>query len=160
MQNLPPLLKILPHLLPRNLDNSHILNRSRDLNPGVEIAVDGIFQQLSQHAAEGFAAASLGDHAFALDHAAQSGDGADLVADGGLDGVEELGGGDCGGGVRGCREGDEGEGEVAFESVGDADDAAFGDGGVGGDGLLDRAWERLVLWQVAVVGKKAATCLC
>lgn len=31
------------------------------------------------------------------------------------------------------------EGEVAFESVGDTDYAAFGDAGVGGDGLLDGA---------------------
>ena len=28
---------------------------------------------------------------------------------------------------------------MAFEGVGDADDAAFGDGGVGGDGLFDGA---------------------
>lgn len=41
--------------------------------------------------------------------------------------------------MRGGGEGDEGEGEVAFEGVGDADDAAFCDGGVGGYGLFDRA---------------------
>lgn len=38
----------------------------------------------------------------------------------------------CGGGER-----NECEGEVAFEGVGDADYAAFGDCGVRGDGLFD-----------------------
>ena len=74
-----------------------------------------------------------------MDHAAEGGDGPDLVADELLDFCEEGGGGDGAGGVGGGREGDEGEGEVAFETVGDADDAAFGDGGVGGDGLFDGA---------------------
>ena len=41
--------------------------------------------------------------------------------------------------MRGRGERDEGEGEVAFEGVGDADDAAFGDEGGGGDGLFDCA---------------------
>ena len=47
-----------------------------------------------------------------------------------------MGGEDVGGGVAG---GDEGEGEVAFHRVGDADDAGFSDGGVGEDGLFDCA---------------------
>lgn len=40
----------------------------------------------------------------------------------------------------GCGEGDEGEWEVAFEGVRDANDAAFGDAGVRGDSLFDRTY--------------------
>jgi hypothetical protein len=58
-----------------------------------------------------------------------------------LDFTEELVGGDGGGRVIGSGEGDEGEWEVAFECVWYANDAAFGDGGVGGDGLLDRTYQ-------------------
>jgi hypothetical protein len=50
-------------------------------------------------------------------------------------GKEEVGR-DGGGGVIGVGERYEGEGEVAFEGVGDADDAAFCDSAVGGDGLF------------------------
>jgi len=57
-----------------------------------------------------------------------------------LDFAEELVGGDGGGRVIGCGEGDEGEWKVTFECVGYANDAAFGDGGVRGDGLLDRTY--------------------
>jgi hypothetical protein len=72
-----------------------------------------------------------------LDHAAERGNGADLRADKLLYFGEELVGGDGGGGVVGCGESYEGEWEVAFECVWDANDAAFGDGGVGGDSLFD-----------------------
>jgi hypothetical protein len=74
-----------------------------------------------------------------LDHAAQRGNGADLGADQLLHFGVELLGGDGGGWVVGCRESDEGEGEVAFEFIWDANDAALCDRRVGGDGLLDGA---------------------
>jgi len=58
-----------------------------------------------------------------------------------LDFAEELVGGDGGGRVIGRGEGNEGEWEVAFECVRHANDAAFSDDGVGGDGLLDRPYQ-------------------
>jgi hypothetical protein len=130
------LLEILPNLIPTNLHDTGVLNRSRDLHLLIELAMHRVLDQLSQDAAERLARARLGDHAFALDHTAQGGDGADLRAYEILHFSEELVGGDGGGGVVGGGERYEGEGEVAFEGVGDADDAAFCDGGVGGDGLF------------------------
>ena len=101
-----------------------------------------VLHQRTQHPTQGFPAAGFGDHTAALHDAAEGGDGADLVADEGLDGGGEGGGGDRAGGVGlggVVGEGDEGEGEVAFEGVGDGHDTAFDDGGVSGDCLFDGA---------------------
>jgi hypothetical protein len=76
-----------------------------------------------------------------LDDAPQRGDGTDLFPDESLDLMRDIFGGDGGGGVRRGRERDEGKGELALEGVGDADDAGFGDEGMGGDGLLDATYE-------------------
>lgn len=46
----------------------------------------------------------------------------------------------------------EGEGEVAFEGIGDANDAAFCDGGVGGDGLFYGACDDQVSFFESKVG--------
>jgi hypothetical protein len=51
----------------------------------------------------------------------------------------------------------EGEGEVAFEGIGDANDAAFCDGGVGGDGLLYGACDGQVSFFESKVGS-SKTC--
>jgi hypothetical protein len=48
------------------------------------------------------------------------------------------------------RERDEGEREVAFESVRYANNAAFGDVGMGGDGLLDRTYQIMSIRSKAV----------
>lgn len=130
---LPGLAKIPPHPLPRNLDNPNILHRRRHIHHLVHLPMHRILHQLPQHPAQRLAGPRLGDHAPALNHAAQRGDGADLVADERLDLGQEL---RVGNGLGG---GDKGEGEVAFECVGDADDAGFGDERVGGDGLLEGA---------------------
>lgn len=99
-----------------------------------------------------------------MHHSPQGGDGADLLADVLLDLFEEVGRGDGGGGVCGGGDGNEGEGEVAFEGVGDADDAAFGNGRVGGDGLFDGAWGggcinscSFVVWSKGKEGRRTST---
>ena len=74
-----------------------------------------------------------------MDHAAKGGDGANLLADELLDFFEEIVGWDGGVGVVRRGEGDEGKGEMAFERVGNADNTAFGNGRMGGDGLFDGA---------------------
>lgn len=142
-----------------------ILDGGGDLNGLGEVGVHGVLEQLAQHAAQRLAGPRLGDHAFALDHAAEGRDGADLRAYEMLYFGEELGRGDGGGRVVGGGEGDEGEGEVAFEgcvegggslviglvkagdgeiplgtlTVRDAYYAAFCDLRVGRNGLLDCA---------------------
>jgi hypothetical protein len=75
-----------------------------------------------------------------LNHSTERSDGADLGAHELLHFGEELVGGNSGGGVVSCGEGNEGEWEMAFECVWDADDAAFGDGRVGRDSLFDGAY--------------------
>ena len=140
MQLRPFLLEILSHLLPRHLHDARILHRRRHLHLLRKLAMHRILHQLPQHPPQRLAAPSLGDHAFALHHPPKGGDGADLLADVLLDLFVEVGGGDGGRGVGRGGEGYEGEGEVAFEGVGDADDAALGNGRVGGDGLFDGAW--------------------
>jgi hypothetical protein len=50
-------------------------------------------------------------------------------------------------------EGDEGEREVAFECVGHANDAAFGNGGMRGDGLLDRTYQIMSI-RLKAVGQR------
>ena len=130
---LPGLAKIPPHPLPRNLDNPNILDRRRHINRLVHLPMHRILHQLPQHPAQRLARPCLGDHAPALNHAAQRGDGADLAADKLLDLGQEL---RVGNGLGG---GDKGEGEVAFKGIGNADDTGFGDERVGGDGLLEGA---------------------
>ncbi|KFY88928.1 hypothetical protein V500_06040 [Pseudogymnoascus sp. VKM F-4518 (FW-2643)] len=96
-----------------------------------------ILQQLPQDPPQRLARARLGDHILPLDRASEGCNRADLGAYQALDLGEDRRGGRGGGGVSGRGERDECEGEVALEGVGDADDAAFGDEGGGGDGLFD-----------------------
>lgn len=110
-------LKILPNTLPRNVHNLDILNSRRDIDRGIKLTLNSMFDQLAQDTAEGLPAPRFGDHAAALDHAAQGGDGADLFADEGVDFVEKVRVRCCGEWtiVCACRAWlDEGEGEVAL----------------------------------------------
>ncbi len=74
-----------------------------------------------------------------MDDSAKGCDSADLRSDKFLNFAEELIRGNRGWRMVGGREGDEGEGEVAFEGVGDAYDATLGYTRMGGDGLFDGA---------------------
>lgn len=140
MQAPPFLFEVLRDLLPRHLHNSSIFHRRRDLHLFIKVSMHCILDQLPQHPPQRLSRPSFGNHAFALDHAAKRGNGADLGTDKLLYFCEKLVRGDGGGRVVGCGESNEGKWEVAFQFVWDADDAAFGDGGVGGDSLFDRPY--------------------
>lgn len=132
------LMPILPNLLSRHIHHARILHCRGDVDLLIELVMDRVFQQLAQDSPQSLARARLGDHALAPNHPAQRGDGANLGADKLLDFLEQLliGLGVTTASVRGA---DEGEGELTLEGVGDANYACFGDEGVAGDCLLERA---------------------
>jgi hypothetical protein len=126
----PLLLEVLPDLPPRHLHRRRILHRRRNLHLLFEFPVHRILHQLPQDPPQRLATAGLGDHAFTLDHATERGYRSDLFADQLLDFFDQLIGWDGRGGVVGCGERDEGEGEVAFQRIWDSDDAALSDCGM------------------------------
>ena len=119
--------KILRNLLPRHLNDRRILHGSRHLDLLIKLVMHSIIQQLPQNSPERLTGASLRYHTLTLDRTTEGSDGADLAADETLDLFEDLVGDDGRVGVVVLGEGDEGEWELAFEFVGDADYATFGD---------------------------------
>ena len=87
------LLEILADLVARHADDAGILDRRGHLHLLLEIPVHRVLHQLSQHPPQRFARAGFGDHAFALHHAAERRDGADLGAHQALHFAVELWGG-------------------------------------------------------------------
>lgn len=136
---MPPLRKVRPHLVPRHVHRRRVLDRARHRHRPRKLAVHRILRQLAQHPPQRLARARLGDHALALDDAAERGNGADLLAHQRLDLGRQLVGGDGRRGMVAGGERDKGKGQLALEGVGDADDAALGDEGMGRYGLLDAA---------------------
>ncbi len=137
MQASPLLLEILPDPTPCHLNHARILDRRGNLHFLVEIAVDRVLDQLSKHPPQRLARPRLGDHPFALDHAAQRCDRTDLLPHRLLDALEQFVGRNGRRGMVGGGEGDEREGKLSLQGVGYADYAAFGDVGVRRDRLLD-----------------------
>lgn len=131
--------KVLLDLGFGHVHNRRVLDGARHRNVLFKVTVHRILDQLAQHAPQRLAGPRLGDHALALDDAAQRRNGADLLAHRLLQLLGQLVVGNGRGRVVGCGERDEGKGELALEGVWDADDAALCHEWVGGDGLLDSA---------------------
>lgn len=85
-----PLLKPLFDFGLSDFDDLLILNGRRDIDFLVIIALGGVLDKLSEHAAQRLPASRLGNHAFTLDDAAQAGDVPDLRAHNVVDAREEL----------------------------------------------------------------------
>lgn len=131
------------HPLPRNINNSFILHSGWNVHFLIEVTLHSVLNQLLQHTSQRLPRPCLWYHAATLDHTAQRGDGPNLVTDLLVNGIEELLGWGCrevisGSGGAGR---DEGEGEVAFHGIGDADYAGFGYTVRRQDGLFDCAYE-------------------
>ena len=123
-------LKVVPDPDARDVHHAGVLDRRRHRDGLVELAVGGVLDELAEHAAQRLAGARLGDHAAALDQAAERGDGADLGPHEPLDLAQELR-------VRDVpARAHEGEGHLALERVGDAHHAGLGHQGVARDGLF------------------------
>jgi len=84
------LLKVLPDDRSRHFNNISIFHRCRHVDLFIVLASAAILDQFSQHPSQRFTRSGLGYHSSALDDAPQTGDGADLLSDELVDGLEEL----------------------------------------------------------------------
>lgn len=75
------LLEIILDLSPRHINNSRVLHRRRDIYLLLKLPVHRILQQLTENTAQSLAASGFGDHAAALNDAAEGRNGAYLSAD-------------------------------------------------------------------------------
>lgn len=125
------LLKVLLDLSPSNLHNGRILHGARHCDLLGKLTINTILDQFSEYTSQRLARPRLGNHAFALDDASQRRKCANLLTYKQLDLARNLGVWHSGLWVFRDGEGDECEGELAFELVGNADYAAFCDKWVG-----------------------------
>ena len=71
--------KVLGDLLPGNVNGSDILDGGRVLDRFIELVVDGVLDEVGQHAAQRLAGPRLRYHAASLNDTSQGCDAADLL---------------------------------------------------------------------------------
>jgi hypothetical protein len=72
------LLKVLSQFSTRNINHRAVLDRARHHHVFVVVAFNGMLNKLAQNTSQGLTGSRLGNHALALDYAAERGDGPNL----------------------------------------------------------------------------------